>query len=570
MTPDNEYFTSDQIDEQIEHLHQQNTSHEQTAEAQLVDMLQRHHRVSLVPEDRAALAHARQRILDGLGHNALSDHTSLPVRGSEIRQIAHPQRVRRARFLSSLAAVLVVGVLLGSWLLVTHMATSSRPASGTVQKKSLYTIHSSIAYRLDGITGKVIWQHSVPTKKQSDPNYGGIASLQVINAVVYAVLDFDIYALDARSGKQLWHITNTSQKAYLSFDVDQERVYLFSADDTFSALDATNGALLWHNTTFLQQNSLEFHVLHGNLYTEISGPASGDQKLVALDSATGNVRWKYPLADGSLSGFPFVAHGVAYFSSGNILSAVNEQSGKTIWETSVSAVRGFEILFVENDILYTNGYTTYPFNRINEAIYALAAHTGHILWTSDPAFNAFRLPITGGLLLAWGQRNGSYSIAGVDIRTGKAAWQVHLTCNFISRGVENPQILNPSCSVSWSDVIQGKWYVLESDSQPQKGGHGFQEINTLKSFDPGTGHLLSEHPLESSQDNLEAMGASNGLLYVNIGVPRTANTIPYTDTIVVAYSLLDATQAWHYVLPPFPAPRGANTSPNTSGVVFAP
>jgi hypothetical protein len=57
---------------------------------------------------------------------------------------------------------------------------------------------------------------------------------------------------------------------------------------------------------------------------------------------------------------------------------------------------------------------------------------------------------------------------------------------------------------------------------------------------------------------------------VALGVPRTANTIPYTDTIFVAYHLNDATQAWRHVMPPFPAPQGANTSPNTSGTVLVP
>lgn len=570
MTSNTEYFTSEQVDEQIEHLHQRSTPHEQTDEAHLVDMLQRHYRVSLVPEDRAALAHARQRILDGLGNEDTLDHESPFVNGSELRPIAHPKRVGRARFLSSLAAVLMVGVLLGSWLIVTHMATTSHSASGTAQNKSLYTIHSSIAYRLDGMTGKVLWQHPVPTKKQSDPNHGGSASLQVINSVVYAVLDFDIYSLDARNGKQIWHVTNTGKREYLSFAVDQERLYLLSADGTFSALDATNGAPLWHNTTFLQQNSLEFHVLHSNLYTEISGSTLGDQKLVALDGATGNVRWNYPLSDGSLSDLPLVANGVVYFSSGNILSAVNEQNGNKIWERRVSTIGGFGTLYVANDILYANGYNIYPFDRINEAIYALAVHSGQILWISQPDFNAFQLPITDGLLLAWRQHNGNYSIAGVDTRTGKAVWQVPFTCNSLSHDVENPQIVNLSCGVSWSEVINGTWYVLESDSQPQKGGQGSQEIYSLKSFDPRTGQLLSEHPLESSQGNPEVMGASNGLLYVNIGVPRTANTIPYTDTIFVAYYLNDATQAWRHAMPPFPAPQGANTSPNTSGVVLAP
>src|SRR5579883_1131057 len=321
MTPNHEYFTSEQVDEQIEQLRKLNTPHEQTDEAQLVNMLQRHYRVSLAPEDRTALAHAHQRILDELGNEDTPDHTSPFADGSKIRPIAHPKRARLTRFLSGLAAVLVVGTLLGSWLVVTQIAKLPRGLSNAGQS-SLYNIHSGVAYRLDGNTGKIIWQHPVPTKKQSDPNHGGIASLQVINAVVYVVLDFDIYALDARNGHQIWHVTNEGKTEYFSFVVDHGRLYLFSLDNTFSALDATSGALLWHNTTFTTQNVSGLRVLNGNLYTQTSGPTRGDQKLWVLDGATGHVRWSYPLSDGSLSGAPLVTNGVVYFSSGNILSAV--------------------------------------------------------------------------------------------------------------------------------------------------------------------------------------------------------------------------------------------------------
>src|SRR5690349_25069479 len=113
MASNNEYFTSEQVDEQIEQLRKLSTPHGQADEAQLVDVLQRYYRVSLVAEDRAALTHARQRLLDGLSDEDILAHELQFINISEARPAAHPRRVRRARFLSSLAAVLVVGALLG-------------------------------------------------------------------------------------------------------------------------------------------------------------------------------------------------------------------------------------------------------------------------------------------------------------------------------------------------------------------------------------------------------------------------------------------------------------------------
>jgi outer membrane protein assembly factor BamB len=557
MTTQNDYFTPEQVDEQIEHLWKLNTPHEQADEAQLVAVLQRHYRVSLGAHDRAALAHAQQRILDGLSNDVLLDHETPFVKGSADHPLVQPGRTRLPRLVSSLAAVLVTGALLVSWLVVTHLAKTPPRGVSSAGQSSLYHIHSGVAYRLDGNTGATMWQHPVPTKKQSDPNHGGSASLQVSNSVVYVVLDFDIYALDARDGHQIWHVTNRGTAEYFSFVVDHGRFYLFSLDNTFSALDASNGTPLWHNTTFTTQNGSGFRVLNGSLYTETSGPTARDHALWALDGATGKVRWSYPLSYGSFD--PLVADGVVYFFSGGIVTAVKEQNGDKIWERSVSAVGG-GMLYIADDVLYVNGR-----DLAGYAVYALSAHNGQILWTSAPEFSVFPLPITGGLLLAQQQHNGNLSIAGLDARTGKVGWQAPLPCNAVRRNPERPQEVIPSCTVSWSAVIDGNWYLLVSDS-----GEGPQGMYIIKRVDPRTGQLLSEHPLASRQDNLGVIGASNGLLFAALGVPRTANNIPYDDTIFVAYHLENATQAWDHVMPPFPAPQGANTSPNTSETVLVP
>ncbi len=573
----NEYFTSEQIDEQIDQLRPQSTLHGQADEAQLVEMLQCHYRVSLVAEDRASLARAQQRILDELNHTHILGHEPQFVNVSRARPVAHPRRAGFMRLLSGLAAVLVVGLLLGGWLVVARMAKPhTSTTSISVRPSSLYTIHSGIVYRLEGSTGKVIWQHPASTKKPSDPNHGGSAQVQVVNSIVYAVFDFDIYAFEASNGHQIWHVTNQSKTAYFYSVVDNERLYLFSLDNTFSALDAISGAQLWHNTAFTTQNGYGFSVRDGNLYTETSDPTPENQKLFVLDGATGKVRWSYPLLDGSLYAPPLVAHGVVYFSSGNRLLAVKEQNGDTIWERQIPTVGSFENLYIVGDVLYLNGgtgITLLDFRSINSAIYALEAQNGHILWQSAPDFHAFSLPMTSNRILAWRQHNGSYSIAGLDPRTGKAVWQVPFACNAVTRNVEAPQVLNPSCGVSWTEIIDGEWSLLESDSQIQthNSSQGPQIEYTIKSFDPQTGHLVFEHPLlGSGLNNLGVVGVSNGLLYAAIGVPRVANTIPYDDTIFVAYHLNDGTPAWHYTMPLLPAPQGANTSPNTSGTVLFP
>lgn len=579
MTSSNEYFTPEQVDEQIEQLRPQSAGHEQTNEVQLVNMLQSHYQVSLAEQDQATLAHARQRIQENLSNQPVLDYEPQFVSVRAAHPVTHPRRARLARVISVVAAVLVVGTLLVSWFTVTHMVQTPLTAPAARQS-NLYTIHSGIAYGIDGNTGKVIWQHPVPTRKLTNFNHGGSAQLVVANSTVYALLDFDIYALDASTGNQRWHIINHGQTEYFYMVVDRARLYLYSLDNTFSAFDASSGTQLWHNTTFTTQSGYGFSVLDGNLYTQTSDPNPLAQKLYALDGATGQVRWHYPLAEGTLLTPPVAANGVVYFSSGNsnILSAVDEQNGGKVWETRVRNAEGLESLYIADDRLYVNespliidlvgsvGNT----RHINRAIYAFDARNGKQLWTSDPDFDAFHFPITGGMLLSERQHNGTYSIAGLDPGTGKAVWQVPFTCNSATPNPESPALPYPSCGVSWSEVINGTLYLLETDSRILNHNQSIQTLYTLESFDPRTGQLLFKHPLESGRDNPGVIGINNGLLYATISIPREANTISYADVVFVAYHLNDGTQAWRHAMPPFPAPQGANTSPNTSGAVLFP
>jgi len=557
MTSNNEYFTSEQVDEQIEQLHQTSILDRSTGEAQLVNVLRRYYRVPLFAEDRAALEHARQRITGKQSDVDTRDDASVGT-FHPAGPVAHPRSTRFMRMLSGLAAIILVGILIGGWLAVTHRV-GTPPTLSSNGPRDLYIIHNEIAYRLDGSSGKVVWQYRVATGKQPDPRVGSSAYLQVVNGVVYAVLDFDIYALDARNGKQIWHVINHTNKSYFWFVVDNGRLYLYSLDSTFSALNAADGSELWHNTTFTTENGYGFSVRNGNLYTQNSAA----NQLDTLDGATGKIRWSAPMPRGSLSDAPLVEHGAVYFSSGNQLYALNEQSGARIWEQTVPAAGSLTDAYLAGGTLYVNGYSmTLESSTDTRNIFALNARTGQLLWTADPGYNTLNMPITDGLLLAAREHNGIYSIAGLDPHTGKAAWQVPFQCAVNHFG---PQLTYPGCGALWTEDINGNLYLLESAGLPQN-----KMVYTLKSFNPGTGQLLSEHQLAIEQDNPVVIGASNGLLYMQINVPRIANTISYTDYLFAAYRLSDGATAWSHAMPPFPAPTSANTAPGTSQPVLAP
>jgi hypothetical protein len=189
---------------------------------------------------------------------------------------------------------------------------------------------------------------------------------------------------------------------------------------------------------------------------------------------------------------------------------------------------------------------------------------------AEPGYaSLFDLPMTNGLLIAPRTYHGIYSIAGLDPQTGKVVWQVPFQCAVSQINQQE----TPACSAVWTAIVNGELYLLEVDVQsPDK------TVYTLKSFDPGTGQLLSAQQLPLGQNGGGVVGASNGLLYVQIGVSKTANDLPpvsgevYEDFLFAAYRLRDGSLAWSHAMPLFPPPNGtsANTNPNTSQPVLAP
>ena len=71
----------------------------------------------------------------------------------------------------------------------------------------------------------MIWQDRFVTTHQS-----GSANIQVVNGVVYVVLDFDLYALDAGNGKQIWHDSTT--QAYAWFEVANGHILISTTRPT--------------------------------------------------------------------------------------------------------------------------------------------------------------------------------------------------------------------------------------------------------------------------------------------------------------------------------------------------
>ncbi len=160
--------------------------------------------------------------------------------------------------------------------------------------------------------------------------------------------DGNVYAVDADTGRQLWKRT-TGGPVPATPAVADGRVYVGSYDGKFYALDARTGATVWKFVTGGERR-FEAKGLHGmqprnQTFADpfdvfLSSPVvaqgtvyfgSGDGHVYAVDSASGDLRWKFQTGD-VVHASPAYAGGILYFGSwDSYLYAVDATTGQEKW-----------------------------------------------------------------------------------------------------------------------------------------------------------------------------------------------------------------------------------------------
>lgn len=336
---------------------------------------------------------------DGAGTlNGLNEVTAPPFTRPERRGRRATPRQRFASFALKLVAVLLVGVLIGSfWLLIaSHQPAAKGPAgAGTA------TVNNSV-------TPIVI----IPSADEKGT----------------------LIALRPQNGKQIWSKTIGHPLWEAPIAVQGQTVYVVSSDGHVYALRLTDGTVLWQQTissnsynshcpTRIKGSSLRLFTSHDFITigcTQIS--LSGYEAFIAVLQATnGKVRWTSQVfwqADAT----PVLGMDgdTIYLTDGKVTKAIKAENQALLWQTSKHSFlpandRGTGSLVTLNGVLY--GYST-------AGLQALDAKDGHLIWL-QPAARDGALPgmLVGGnnrLFLATANQFCAY---GMD--TGKQLWCTH-------------------------------------------------------------------------------------------------------------------------------------------------
>ena len=153
---------------------------------------------------------------------------------------------------------------------------------------------------------------------------------------------------------------------------------------------------------------------------------SQSKDLLAIDLATGKLRWKYRATDGIGESSPAVADGAVYVGDlAGVLHAVNAATGKALWTFKTEAEIKSSPVIVGDRVLI---------GSYDSNLYALSRSDGKLLWKAETASYVHATPaVSGGI--AW--------VAGCDeVFHGIRIADGRERCNFPPAAIPAP----PPCA----------------------------------------------------------------------------------------------------------------------------
>jgi len=180
--------------------------------------------------------------------------------------------------------------------------------------------------------GKKIWEFKSGNRIVGTPATAN-------GVVVFGSADKKIYGVNAKTGKLCWEYP--AKEAVLgAVTIDNGIAYIGASDHTFRAIDVKTGKLCWEYTDV--KGYIETKPL---IYEDKVIFGAWDNNLYALDKESGRELWKW---NGNLTRmhfspaavWPVAANGKVFITDPQrAMTAIDANSGKTIWRTFQSTVR---------------------------------------------------------------------------------------------------------------------------------------------------------------------------------------------------------------------------------------
>lgn len=247
------------------------------------------------------------------------------------------------------------------------------------------------------------------------------------NAVVFGSADMNIYGIDPSNGQLRWKI-KTEAPVLGAVAILHGIAYIGGSDHCFRAIDTQSGKVIWcydQVDGYIETKPL--------IYDNLVIFGAWDKNLYALDKDSGAEKWIWH--DGKPGKFysaaavwPVAANGKVFIADPErMLTAIDSQSGKTIWRTGESMVRETVGLSEDQQRIYSK--------TMNDSVvcYSATSETPQKIWASNVGFgyeHAPSMPVEKEGVVFGSTKNGL--MFGLDALTGKVLWKHKVGNSLIS------------------------------------------------------------------------------------------------------------------------------------------
>lgn len=211
-----------------------------------------------------------------------------------------------------------------------------------------------------------IWEHQ-------DEGDIGCGVTHFGNYVLYDNTQGIIKALNAKTGKEIWHFA-TEGKTFSTPAVSKDRLVVGSSDGNIYCLSLKNGSLLWKFKC--EKSVLASPVIMDN----IAYCGSSDHKFRAINIKNGHLVWSFSGVKGFVECTPYIDKEQVVFGDwANTLYSLNPKTGEPQWQWTTSGSRMYSPAAVFP--VKTNGriFIVTPERKT----YAIDAKTGKQIWKGD-------------------------------------------------------------------------------------------------------------------------------------------------------------------------------------------
>ena len=332
-------------------------------------------------------------------------------------------------------------------------------------------------YAVAADTGKQLWQQTTGGPVAATP--------AVADGVVYAnSYDGKLYALDAHTGIQKWKFATAGERHFEAkgihgiqprtqtiadpYDIYQSSpivihgiVYFGSGDGNMYAVDTGSGELRWKFSTGDVVHASPAYA-DGTIYF-----GSWDSYFYAVDALSGREKWRFQSGEDALIhnqvGFqssPAVVDGVVYTGCRDAnVYALDASTGKEKWRFSTGASWVVTSPAVANGEVYFGTSDTSLF-------YALDAKTGKPIFKQQGNAYIFSSPTVAGSMVFVGILNGT--LEARDVSSGEKIWEFQTQASKENKG----WVLSADRSFNGPMIYTSGWYeasIVATDRQSSVG-----------------------------------------------------------------------------------------------------